>query len=86
MANTVFCIVTAQPQASDIVDRLKSSGFLDNDISVRLPEKKGTRDFGHEKHTKARGGSCWRGRGLSGQKHQIRNLVALNILALFGST
>ncbi|HZQ95300.1 MAG TPA: DUF3341 domain-containing protein [Candidatus Sulfotelmatobacter sp.] len=35
------------------VDELKSEGFRNTDISVLFPESAGTRDFAHEKNTKA---------------------------------
>jgi len=35
------------------VDELKSAGFRNTDISVLFPESAGTRDFAHEKNTKA---------------------------------
>src|SRR4051812_46601121 len=35
------------------VDELKSAGFRNIDISVLFPESSGTRDFAHEKSTKA---------------------------------
>src|ERR1043165_5090708 len=50
---SVFCITRDEGQACNIVDSLKSAGFSNNDISVLLPDKAGTRDFAHEKHTKA---------------------------------
>jgi hypothetical protein len=53
MAKSVFCITRDEAQACRIVDVLKSSGFSDNDVSVLLSDKQGTRDFAHEKHTKA---------------------------------
>jgi uncharacterized protein (TIGR02271 family) len=34
------------------VERLKSAGFSDNDISVLFPDKGSTRDFAHKKETK----------------------------------
>ncbi|HEX4120006.1 MAG TPA: DUF3341 domain-containing protein [Verrucomicrobiae bacterium] len=40
-------------QAETIVIDLKGAGFADNDISVLFPDKTGTKDFGHEQHTKA---------------------------------
>ena len=40
-------------QAAQIVDQLKSAGFSNNDTSVLLPDKSGTKDFAHEKGTKA---------------------------------
>lgn len=53
MATSVFCIASTQAAANDIVTRLKNSGFTGNDISVLFPDKSGTRDFAHEKNTKA---------------------------------
>lgn len=53
MATSVFGITKSADQAGTIVGRLKSSGFSDNDISVLMPDKSGTRDFAHEQHTKA---------------------------------
>jgi len=58
MAKAVFCIATTYPQAETIVDNLKLSGFLNNQISVLLPDNEGTRDFAHEKHTKAPEGAA----------------------------
>jgi hypothetical protein len=49
----VFCIAKSETQAERIVAEMKSAGFSNNDISVLFPDKKGTRDFAHEKHTKA---------------------------------
>ena len=48
----VICIVKSDTQADRIVADLQSAGFSDDDISVLLPDKKGTRDFAHEKGTK----------------------------------
>jgi hypothetical protein len=50
---SVFCIATSRNQADQIVDRLKSANFSNNDISVLFPDKDTTRDFAHEKNTKA---------------------------------
>jgi hypothetical protein len=49
----VFCIATTEIQAEDIVSQLKNEGFSNDDISVLFPDKTGTKDFVHEKHTKA---------------------------------
>lgn len=49
----VFCLARDEAQASKIVADLKSAGFSNNDISVLLPDKRSTRDFAHEKQTKA---------------------------------
>ncbi len=50
---SVFCIATSRSQADLIVNRLQSSGFSSNDISVLFPDKETTRDFAHEKNSKA---------------------------------
>jgi hypothetical protein len=50
---SVFCIATSRNQADQIVDRLKAGNFSNNDISVLFPDKGTTRDFAHEKNTKA---------------------------------
>ena len=53
MSTSVFCIAKTVDHASTIVQRLKVAGFGDNDISVLLPDKSGTRDFAHTHATKA---------------------------------
>lgn len=50
---SVFCIATSRHQADQIVDQLKLASFSNNDISVLFPDKDTTRDFAHEKSTKA---------------------------------
>jgi len=49
----VFCLARDEGQASRIVDDLKRANFSNNDISVLLPDKGSTREFAHEKNTKA---------------------------------
>lgn len=51
--NSVFCIASSRDQAERIVDQLKLNNFSSNDISVLFPDKRTTRDFAHEKSTKA---------------------------------
>jgi hypothetical protein len=48
----VLCISNSETQAEGIVADLRSAGFSDGDISVLFPDKKGTRDFAHDKGTK----------------------------------
>ena len=50
---SVFCITTSRDQADRIVGLLKAANFSNNDISVLFPDKDTTRDFAHEKNTKA---------------------------------
>jgi hypothetical protein len=58
MARAVFCIAKTEEQAIRIVDQLKAAGFSNNDVSVLLPDRAGTRDFAHEQHTKAPEGAA----------------------------
>jgi hypothetical protein len=50
---SVFGIYPDQTTVSEAVDALKRAGFRNTDISVLFPENMGSKDFGHEKHTKA---------------------------------
>ena len=58
MAKAVFCIATSLSQAERIVESLKTSRFSNNDISVLFPDTQGTKDFAHEKSTKAPEGAA----------------------------
>jgi hypothetical protein len=49
----VFGIYKEQSSVERGVEALKSAGFSNNDVSVLFPENQGTRDFAHEKNTKA---------------------------------
>jgi hypothetical protein len=49
----VFGIYPSLTSVEISVDELKSAGFRNTDISVLFPESSGTRDFAHEKSTKA---------------------------------
>jgi hypothetical protein len=55
---SVFCIAASRLQADRIVDHLKNAGFSSNDISALFPDRGGTRDFAHEKNTKAPEGAA----------------------------
>ena len=54
----VFGIYRDRAQAERGVDTLVSAGFRAEDISVLLPENVGTKDFAHEKNTKAPEGTA----------------------------
>src|SRR5256885_15221210 len=49
----VFGIYRDQVSVSNAVDALRAEGFRNTDISVLFPENQGTKDFSHEKNTKA---------------------------------
>lgn len=54
MANkAVIGLVSSVTQAEKILGDLEQAGFSRNDISVLFADKSGTRDFAHEKNTKA---------------------------------
>ena len=53
MSKAIFCIANSNDQASRIVDNLRAGGFSSNDISVLFPDKTSTKNFAHEKNTKA---------------------------------
>jgi len=48
-----FGIYPDQATVNDAIEGLKSAGFRQTDISVLFPENLGSKDFAHEKHTKA---------------------------------
>src|SRR6185295_11610441 len=48
-----FGIYTTYAGVENAVDALKTAGFRNTDISVLFPENVGTKDFAHQKGTKA---------------------------------
>jgi hypothetical protein len=59
MANTaVFGIYPTYASVENGVDALKLAGFRNTDISVLFPGNVGTKDFAHEKNTKAPEGAA----------------------------
>ena len=50
---SVFCIANSRTQAAQIVEGLLSEGFSNNNISALFPDRSTSRDFAHEKHTRA---------------------------------
>src|ERR1700680_407628 len=49
----VFGIYSSYGQVESGVDALRAAGFKNTDISVLFPENVGTKDFAHQKNTKA---------------------------------
>ncbi|MRR38614.1 DUF3341 domain-containing protein [bacterium] len=81
---SVFCLARDEAQAIRIVDDLKSAGFSNNDISVLLPDKGSTREFAHEKGTKAPEGAAT-GAGTGGVIGGVLGwLVGIGSLAIPG--
>src|SRR5947208_17088886 len=54
----VYGIYQSRTQAEQAVDRLLAANFRNEDISVLLQDNVGTKDFAHEKHTKAPEGTA----------------------------
>jgi hypothetical protein len=54
----VFGIYKSQRGVEAAVDELRNSGFRNTDISVLFPDNQGTKDFAHEKNTKAPEGAA----------------------------
>jgi|SRR5580692_4200789 hypothetical protein len=54
----VFGIYPNRPGVERAVDALRQKGFRSTDISVLFPENQGTKDFAHEKNTKAPEGAA----------------------------
>ena len=52
MKRSALCIVDTEIQADAIVEKLRSAGFSDNDISVLFPDRGRIHDFAHKKETK----------------------------------
>jgi hypothetical protein len=49
----VFGIYKGVSQAEQAVDRISAAGFSSNDISVLMPDNQSSKEFAHEKNTKA---------------------------------
>lgn len=54
----VYAIYPNRAAAEEAVDRLLAEGYRNEDISVLLQDNVGTKDFAHEKHTKAPEGTA----------------------------
>lgn len=54
----VYGIYRNEEQVSYAIDKMLEGGFRNEDISVLLPDNLGTKEFAHEKHTKAPEGTA----------------------------
>jgi hypothetical protein len=84
MKASVYCIVPNEIQAEEIVAQLRSAGFSNNDISVLLPDKRGTKDFAHEHNTKAPEGAATGGVAGLGVGAAVGWLAGIGALAIPG--
>ena len=58
MKRSVFGLLKTREEAEAIVNKLKTSGFSNTDISVLFPDDSATRDFSQEQATKAPEGAA----------------------------
>ena len=84
MKHAVYGIVQSSTQAEVLVAQLKDAGFTANDISVLFPDKKGTKDFAHEKNTKAPEGATTGGVAGMGIGAALGWLAGIGSLAIPG--
>ncbi len=54
----VFGLYPTRTHAEEAVDALRAAGFRNTDISALFPENQGSKDFAHEKNTKAPEGTA----------------------------
>ena len=84
MKASVYCTTKTVEQAERIVGDLKASGFLSDDISALLPDKRGTKDFAHEHNTKAPEGATAGGVAGLGVGAAVGWLAGIGALAIPG--
>jgi len=82
MTKAVFCIAQSLEQTESIVNNLNMAGFTNNDISVLFSDKSTTKDFAHEKHTKAPEGAAIGGTVGLGAGAVLGLLAGIGILAI----
>jgi len=82
--SAVFGIFHTAAQAERSVDDLRTAGFSSDDISVLLPDRESSRQFAHEKNSKAPEGAAAGGAtgGLIGGALGL--LVGIGVLAIPG--
>ena len=85
MKKAVYGIANTTPQADAVVTRLQAMGFFASDISVLFPDKQGTRDFAHEKNTKAPEGATTGGVAGLGIGGALGLLAGIGALAIPGA-
>lgn len=84
MEHAVYGIAKTRAQAESIIEQLRASGFRGDDISVLFPDTAGTRDFAHEKNTKAPEGATTGGIAGMGAGAVLGYLVGIGTLAIPG--
>lgn len=85
MQRVVYCIAKTRQQVETIVEQLRILGFSNDDISVLLPNRSGTRDFAHEQHTKAPEGASAGGAAGMGIGAILGWLAGIGTIAIPGA-
>ncbi|HWQ53591.1 MAG TPA: quinol:electron acceptor oxidoreductase subunit ActD [Bryobacteraceae bacterium] len=80
----VFGIYRDRASVEEAVDTMRSAGFRNTDISVLFPDNKGTKDFAHEKATKAPEGATTGGAVGAATGGVLGWLVGIGALAIPG--
>jgi hypothetical protein len=84
MSKSIFCIAVREEQANRIIDSLQAAGFSNNDISVLFPDKGTTKNFAHEKNTKAPEGAVTGGSTGAAVGATLGWLAGIGMLAIPG--
>jgi len=84
MKASVYCTARTVTQAEAIIDELRFAGFMNNDISALLPDKRTTKDFAHEHNTKAPEGAATGGAAGLGVGAAVGWLAGIGALAIPG--
>ena len=84
MKASVYCIAKTGAQAENIVAELRTAGFTSDSISVLLPDTGTSKDFAHEKSTKAPEGATAGGAAGMGVGAALGWLAGIGALAIPG--
>lgn len=84
MKASVYCITPTLEQTEAIVTDLKRAGFRSQDVSALFPDLRGTRDFAHERDTKAPEGATAGGVAGLGVGAAVGWLAGIGALAIPG--
>ena len=84
MKASVYCIAKTGTQAENIVSELRTAGFTSDSISVLLPDTGTSKDFAHEKSTKAPEGATAGGAAGLGVGAALGWLAGIGALAIPG--
>lgn len=84
MQASIYCTTRDSADAEAIVDDLKGAGFSNASISALMPDKRATRDFATEHHTKAPEGATTGGVAGMGVGAGLGWLAGIGALAIPG--